>query len=332
MYENGAKVSIVLPTYNGAKYIRQSIDSCLNQTYKNIELIVVDDGSSDETSEIIRSYKDGRIRYLRHEGNKGMPHALNTGFAHTTGEYLTWTSDDNFYAKEAIEKMLTFLKTRNCEFVYCDYCSFEDDNFSNLNRIKLTDQDKVENSNCIGCCFLYSRRIKELTGAYNPNTELAEDYDYWIRVSKKFSMHHLSEPLYFYRLHDKSLSVTKYYEVRISDYLVRLNNDILGLNQVGNLFVDLIAQKSKGLLKVNRVLAKILFSKKINRILTDMKMAKISFEKAKLRLQRVVSSKLIEYLNVFVPTRPLRIIKHKLVSLLQKNKKMVPPPHKRLSD
>jgi len=73
-----SKVSIVLPTYNGAKYIRQSIDSCLNQTYKNIELIIVNDGSTDGTPEIIRSYEDGRIKYLTHEKNKGLPHALNT--------------------------------------------------------------------------------------------------------------------------------------------------------------------------------------------------------------------------------------------------------------
>ena len=318
MNENGAKVSIVMPTYNGAKYIRQSIDSCLNQTYKNIELIIVDDGSSDETPEIIASYKDGRIKYLRHEKNKGLPHGLNTGFTLASGEYLTWTSDDNFYAKEAIEKMLSFLKIRNCEFVYCDYYSFEDDNHLDLNRVKLPSQVTLENSNCIGACFLYSRRIKELTGDYNPNTELAEDYDYWIRISKKFPMHHLSEPLYFFRVHDKSLTISKYYEVRISDFLVRLNNDILGINQVSNMFVDLIARKSKGLLKVNRVLVKILFSKKISRTLNDLKMGKISLGKAKLRLEKVVSSKIVEYINIFIPKGLLRIIKHKIILPLLK--------------
>lgn len=66
------KVSIVLPTHNGARYLRQSIDSCLNQTYKNLELIIVDDGSIDVTPDIIMSYQDKRIKYIRHEKKKGL--------------------------------------------------------------------------------------------------------------------------------------------------------------------------------------------------------------------------------------------------------------------
>jgi len=69
-----------LPTYNGARYLRQSLDSCLNQTYRNIELIVVDDGSSDETPQIVGSCRDPRLQYLRQVRNKGLPGALNTGF------------------------------------------------------------------------------------------------------------------------------------------------------------------------------------------------------------------------------------------------------------
>jgi glycosyltransferase involved in cell wall biosynthesis len=113
-------VSIVLPTYNGSRYIQQSIDSCLNQTYSNIELIIVDDGSTDCTEQIINSYTDNRIRYIQHQKNAGLPTALNTGVAHATGDYLTWTSDDNFYAPQAIETQLTFLLKNKYDFVYCD--------------------------------------------------------------------------------------------------------------------------------------------------------------------------------------------------------------------
>lgn len=102
MAENSPKVSIVLPTYNGARYLRQSIDSCLGQTYRNLELIVVDDASTDTTPEIIRSYQDPRIRVIRHEKSKMLPESLNTGFRAVSGDYLTWTSDDNYYVPEAI--------------------------------------------------------------------------------------------------------------------------------------------------------------------------------------------------------------------------------------
>src|SRR3989338_4736656 len=118
------KASIVLPTHNGARYLRQSIDSCLSQTYKNIELIIVDDCSTDETPDIVRSCNDPRIRYVRNKTNQRLPRSLNIGFALTTAEYLTWTSDDNQFLPEAIAVMLGFLmENESIDFVYADNLS-----------------------------------------------------------------------------------------------------------------------------------------------------------------------------------------------------------------
>ena len=283
------KVSIVLPTYNGAKYIRQSIDSCLNQTYKNIELIIVDDGSTDETPEIIKSYQDERIKYLRHDKNRGLPNALNTGFANATGEYLTWTSDDNYYDEEAIGKMLSFLIDKNCSFVYCDYYVFKENDHSNLNIVKLPDIPALETHNDIGTCFLYSTRIKEAIGEYDDEAFLGEDYDYWIRISKQFSMCHIAEALYYFRTHSKSLSVSRFYEVRIANILVRMKNEIVDVNQAVDFLVSLIARKYPGYFRVNKVLAKILSSRKINNILRDFQIKRISFEDAKLSLRDIIN-------------------------------------------
>lgn len=279
MVESSQKVSIILPTYNGSKYIRQSMDSCLNQTYKNIELIIVDDGSKDETPDIIMSYKDDRIKYIRHEKNRGLPHALNTGFEKATGEYLTWTSDDNYYANDAIKKMLNYLKNNNCELVFCDYYSFEDNDSEDFNLIKLPDNVAFDKINPVRACFLYKRKVYEVIGVYNPETKLAEDYDYWIRVSKQFNMFHLGEPLYFYRIHKKSLYSSRFYEVEVVKLLVRLKHDILDTNQTTEMLIDLIGRKKK-LYKLNKFLGKIMFSKKINTILNDYKLGKISFSNA----------------------------------------------------
>jgi glycosyltransferase involved in cell wall biosynthesis len=296
MSDSSPKVSIILPTYNGARYIRQSVDSCLNQTHKNLEIVIVDDGSTDNTCEIIRSYKDRRIKYFRHEKNRGLSHALNTGFAKTTGKYLTWTSDDNYYAKEAIERMVSFLRERNCSFVYCDYYMFEEDDLSNQ-CIELPDCPALENGNEIGPCFLYSRELMETVGSYDPATELAEDYDYWIRASKKFTMCHMNEPLYFCRLHKKSLTSKRgFFEVKIVDFLVRLKNDILDIPETTSLFVNLIAGKRMKVfeikrlssIKLNIVLARVLFSRKINIILTDFKKGRISFEDAQTKLKATI--------------------------------------------
>src|SRR5262245_15338392 len=102
-------VSIVLPVYNGARFLRKSIDSCLTQTYRDIELIVVDDKSLDNSVDIVRSYDDDRIRLLCHPKNRKQPAGLNTGFANSNGAYLTWTSHDNYYAPTAIAEMVAFL-------------------------------------------------------------------------------------------------------------------------------------------------------------------------------------------------------------------------------
>ena len=155
------KISIVLPAYNGSKYIRESIVSCLNQTHKNIELIVVDDCSLDETPDIVKSFGDARITLIQQERNQGLPHALNTGFAHARGDYLTWTSDDNYFAETALEKMASFLKATDCCFVYCDYYMFDDGNPAELKIMQLPDAHTLTKQNTIGPCFFYSRRVKE---------------------------------------------------------------------------------------------------------------------------------------------------------------------------
>ena len=288
MNESVPKVSIVLPTYNGAKYIRQSIDSCLNQTYKNIELIIVDDGSVDETPEIIKYYQDERIRYLRHNENNGIPNALNTGFTKATGEYLTWTSDDNHYAEHAIEKMLSFLKRKNCEFVYCDFYRFKDDNPSNGYTVKLPDVLALENRNDVGACFLYSRTVMEIVGNYDPDAELAEDYNYWVRVSKNFPMCHLGELLYFYREHSESLSLSRFYEVRVVDILVRMKNEVLSIDLAVDSLIGLITKKSMRISRINKILNKIIFSRKIKKILKEFNMGKLGFRETKIALINIV--------------------------------------------
>lgn len=284
------KVSIVLPTYNGVKYISKSVDSCLNQTYKNLELIIVDDGSSDKTPEIIKSYKDKRTKYVRHEKNKGLPFALNTGFANATGEYLTWTSDDNYYADEAIEKMLTFLNTKDCDFVYCDFYRFRDENPSDIKLVKLPDTLNLNSQNGVGACFLYTKKVKKVTGFYDVETVFAEDYDYWIRASKNFLMHHIPEPLYFYREHINSLSFSRIHEIRIADILVRIRNNVLDRSTAVNLLSNLIDDRYPNLkyFKVSKIINKIRFSRKINEIVDDFQKGKVNFKDTKLKLEILI--------------------------------------------
>lgn len=194
--------------------------------------------------------------------------------------------------------MISFLKAKKCDFVYCDYYSFEGNNLSNRNLIKLSKYVAFKYINPIRACFLYSRKVMQIVGDYDPDVFLVEDCDYWIRTLKNFSMHHLDKPLYFYRVHNESLYSSRYYEVEVVKLLVRLKYDIMNLDQIANLFVNLVARKNGRFFKLNKLLAKILFSKEINTILKDFKMRKVSFKKARSDLKNIVDNKLVRIRRV----------------------------------
>jgi glycosyltransferase involved in cell wall biosynthesis len=201
-------VSIVLPTYNGVKYLGESIESCLNQTHRNLELLVVDDGSTADVRGVVSRFSDTRLRYLRHDRNQGVAAGLNTGFRHSRGDYLTWTSDDNRYAGDAIETLLRFLRAYpEVSFVYADLLLVDDQgNPHGPGILRMKPARELAAANCVGACFLYERSVYEAIGAYDSEAFLVEDYDYWIRVSARFRMQRLARPLYFYRYHPDSLT------------------------------------------------------------------------------------------------------------------------------
>jgi len=204
-------VSIVLPTHNGSRFLGQAIESCLNQSYSNWELILVDDASTDDTPEIVSRYakKDSRIKSVIHKVNRKLPASLNTGFAMAKGEMLTWTSDDNCYRGSALEAMVEFLVSNpEIGIVYSD-ASYMDEAGRDMGTLIAPPPDDLPYWNSVGGCFLYRTLVRETIGNYDENLFLAEDYDYWLRAYNRFQFHHLSQNLYLYRLHAASLSQTE---------------------------------------------------------------------------------------------------------------------------
>jgi glycosyltransferase involved in cell wall biosynthesis len=225
-------VSIVLPTYTRAQLLRHAIRSVLTQTYRNFELIVIDDNSKDDTPEVVRSFGDPRIRYYRNEENLKLPRGLNKGFGLAQGEYLTWTSDDNLYAPEAIGRMAETLRSGECDFVFADYSDFwrlDERTGEPLEprRVKLPDVLRMEEGNSVGACFMYTRGVYEAIGAYDPELYLVEDYDYFIRIHQRFRARHIPEALYYFGRHDDSLTTSRFAEIKAADLLVRYKNRLL---------------------------------------------------------------------------------------------------------
>lgn len=204
-------VSIILPCYNGERFLEKAIQSCLDQTWTDWELIIVDDASTDSTPDIINRYASmkSNISTVRLETNLGLPAALNSGFSQARGRYLTWTSDDNQYAPTALAEMLDVLDNNvTVAVVYADY-TVQYESKSSTQRIHVGDPSRINVSNCVGPCFLYRREVHERLGGYAEDLFLAEDYDFWLRASAEFKMQALQSDLYLYRWHGKSLTSQK---------------------------------------------------------------------------------------------------------------------------
>lgn len=205
-------ISIVLPVYNGATYLRESIDSVLSQTYTNWELLILDDCSTDETPIIAREYveKDDRIRYFRNEQNLRLPRNLNKGFSLASGEFLTWTSDDNRYRPTALERMYNALKQNpEAQFAFAS-CRIIDGTGKEVEYIMVDQGSKkgIVGSDTVGACFMYTRKAYEAVGEYDPEMILVEDYDYWQRIFMRFETVAIEDILYDYRWHDGALTST----------------------------------------------------------------------------------------------------------------------------
>lgn len=209
------RVSIVLPTYNGSRFLRQSVESVIAQTFNDWELIIVDDCSTDNTPDVIAELVGTvpRIRSVRHETNRKLPAALNTGFALARGEYLTWTSDDNRFRPRAIERMVDYLDRYSDEaMVYAGFTKISDDGRP-LGSEHPRPPDVLVESNAVGPCFLYRRSVRDAIGEYADDLFLAEDWDYWLRIYLQFRCAALDEDLYEYRWHDQMLTTTRGIEI-----------------------------------------------------------------------------------------------------------------------
>ncbi len=208
-------VSIVLPTFNGSRYLRESIDSVLAQTLQDWELIIVDDASTDETPEIAQSYaaRDPRIRVIHNARNLKLPASLNVGFKEASGRYWTWTSDDNRMRPIMLEKLASFLDTNPQFGMVCTGFTYINEAGRPVKQRPAGRLEDMLSWNAVGACFLYRRELAERVGEYCEECYLAEDYDYWLRVMAVADIAFLDADLYEYRAHESSLSSLYSWEI-----------------------------------------------------------------------------------------------------------------------
>ena len=113
-------ISVIIPTYNRGRCIQRSIDSVLSQTYKDIELIIVDDGSTDQTEEVVKKYEDPRIRYIK-AGHGGAGAARNRGVFEAKGEYIAFQDSDDYWQPQKLERQLERMKNVDADILFCAF-------------------------------------------------------------------------------------------------------------------------------------------------------------------------------------------------------------------
>lgn len=145
-------VSIIMPTYNCANFIDKSIESVINQTYKNWELIIIDDCSTDNTEEIVKKYikEDSRIIYHKLPTNSGAAVARNHGIAMAKGSYIAFLDSDDLWAKDKLEKQLKFMKDNGYAFTFTSYAQIDEN--GNPNGVIIRAKEKVDYNGVLLSC------------------------------------------------------------------------------------------------------------------------------------------------------------------------------------
>lgn len=204
-------VSIVMPSWNTAKFIRESIDSVRNQTYTNWELLIVDDCSTDDTDEIVTSYMDERIRYFKNEKNSGAALTRNRALREARGEWIAFLDSDDLWAPEKLERQIQFMEENNYVFSYHEYIKIDEESRPlniYVSGPKVVTKHKMYNYGYPGCLtFMYSARVMGLIQI--KDIKKNNDYAILLKLCKKADCYLLKENLAEYRIRKKSISHDK---------------------------------------------------------------------------------------------------------------------------
>jgi hypothetical protein len=202
-------VSVVIPCYNSARYLAQTIQSVLAQTYARVEIIVVDDGSTDETHKIAQSYQ---LQYV-YQTNAGISAARNTGVIHSRGKYVLFLDHDDRLLPMAIEVGVKCLEDRpECAMAVGEHRYIQADGtaigYSHKHTLKRDHYEELLEHNFIEtpCSVLHRRSALDLTGLFVEKVQLAEDYEMYLRTARQSPMITHNTPVAEYRLHDTNIS------------------------------------------------------------------------------------------------------------------------------
>ena len=208
--EKNYPITVLLPVYNGEKYLRAAMDSILNQTFRNFELLVINDGSTDTSEQIILSYKDERIRYVKNEKNIRLIATLNKGMELATGKYIARMDADDVCVQQRLQVQLDFME-KNPEVAICgSWFNIIGDEERVVKY--LPGHNQIMLKMFYQCHFCHpsviwrQEMIKTFDHKFDATFLHAEDYDFFVRVGERYKLANIQQVLLHYRHHEMSIS------------------------------------------------------------------------------------------------------------------------------
>lgn len=208
-------VSVIMPSFNTGRFIKEAINSVINQTYTNWELIIVDDCSNDDTNEIINSFEDSRIKYLKNDTNMGAAICRNRALKEAKGKWIAFLDSDDLWKKDKLEKQIGFMEKGGYDFSYTNY--IEMDEKSTPNGIIVTGPKKISKNKmydyCWPGCLTVMYNAEKIGLIQIEDIKKNNDYAMWLKICKKADCYLLDEELAMYRKRNGSISNHKYWKL-----------------------------------------------------------------------------------------------------------------------
>ena len=226
-------VTVVVPVYNGAEYLFETLDSVFSQTFQDLECVVVDDGSTDNTQAVLASSRDDRLRVITHEQNRGLSAARNTGIIAAAGEYIVFLDDDDLLHPEAVERLVTAIEDTapSCAGVFTGHRRLVSGDLAGERGVPAgrTTRTELEASNVVGgpSCTLFRTDVCLEVDGFDESLVCREDIDFYLRVTDQYWLLGIDRQLYDRRYHPEQM--TKNHEVMIKGQTAFLKKQGEGL-------------------------------------------------------------------------------------------------------
>lgn len=211
-------VSVVIPMYNSSSYITPTIKSALNQTYNNIEVLVVDDCSNDNSVEVVNNLakEDSRLRCVPQEKNQGAAVARNRGIKEAKGQYIAFLDSDDLWAEDKIEKQVALMKAKDAAFVYCAYDWVDENDTQIKSKVKIKERvrykDLLTKTYICTPAAIYDRNV--IGDVEMPLRRTGQDYAFWMVLLEKTDAYGIDEALVHVRRRSGSLSKNKFQNLK----------------------------------------------------------------------------------------------------------------------